>query len=233
MKINPIHSFDLSLDEMRAIQHSLRQQIRLTPYLGQPRLVAGVDLAYFPDNQQAVAVIAIMDYASKQLVETVHCQDTVSQEYIPGFLAFRELPLFLKAWEQVQSEPDLVFFDGNGMLHPERVGLATHASFFIDKPTIGIAKKHFMGEYREPGPERGSMERIWDQGEIIGAVLRTQDGVKPIYVSVGNHVDLPLSLRLALHFVGKESRIPEIIRRADMLTRQIRKQMLDSLESQK
>jgi deoxyribonuclease V len=157
MKINPIHSFDVSLDEMRAIQHSLRQQIRLTPYLGQPRLVAGVDLAYFPDNQQAVAVIAIMDFASKQLVETVHCQDTVSQEYIPGFLAFRELPLFLKAWEQVQSEPDLVFFDGNGMLHPERVGLATHASVFIDKPTIGIAKNTSWENIGSLGPS----EEVW------------------------------------------------------------------------
>ncbi|AUS08891.1 endonuclease V [Laceyella sacchari] len=226
MNINAIHSFDLSLDEMKAIQQSLRQQIRLTPYPGQPKDVAGVDLAYFPDDRRAVAVIVIMDYATQHIKEAVYHIDEVVQEYVPGFLAFRELPLFLKAWEKLHYEPDLVFFDGNGRLHPERVGLATHASFFIDKPTIGIAKTHFIGEYPEPQKSQGSVEWIKDQGDVVGAVLRTQDGVKPIYVSVGNYIDLPSALRLTQHFVGKESRIPEIVRQADLLSKQLRKQAL-------
>lgn len=226
MKFNPIHPFDLSLEEMRDIQQSLRQRIQLMPYPGQPQRVAGADLAYFPDGHHAVAVIVIMDYSSKQIVETVHYQGTITQEYIPGFLAFRELPLFLKAWELVESEPDLVFFDVNGTLHPERMGLATYASFFIGKPTVGIAKTYLMSEHLELGPKQGSVEPIWDKGEIIGAVLRTQDEVKPIYLSVGNYIDLPSSLQLTQHFIGKESRIPEITRQADLLSRQIRKQML-------
>lgn len=153
----------------------------------------------------------------------VHHQEKVPFEYVPGFLAFRELPVFLHAWEKLSTEPDLVFFDGNGILHPERVGIATHASFFIDKPTIGVAKNPFIGEFEEPTPEQGSHSPIFDQGEVIGAVVRTQTRVKPVYVSVGNRIDLAGAIRLVMHYVGKESRVPEIIRQADQETRKLRK----------
>ncbi|TCS96574.1 endonuclease V [Hazenella coriacea] len=223
-----LHSFDLTRTEMEALQLQLQSQIQITPYSGQPQIVAGVDLAYF-DNQ-AIAVIVAMDVATKKVIETVSYMDTVSNDYIPGFLAFRELPLFLEAWKKLKSSPDLVFFDGNGILHPHRVGIATHASFWIDKPTIGIAKTPMIGTYQTPSPVQGSYEWIYDQDEIIGAVLRTQTDVKPVYVSVGNRVTLQNTIDFTMHWVGNKSRIPEITRQPDLLTRELRR---DYLHSQK
>lgn len=223
MNIHPYHSFDLTVSQMQEIQRELRRKIQETPDINQPKIVCGVDLSYWED--QAVAVITAMDYDTKKIIETITYTDTVSHEYIPGFLAFRELPLFLKAWEQLKLEPDIVFFDGNGMLHPQRAGLATHASFFIQKPTIGIAKNHFIGTYDPPGETQGSYEYIRDQGEIIGAVLRTQTGIKPVYVSVGNQINLSNAIDLTMHFVGRHSRIPEITRQPDLLSKKIRREL--------
>lgn len=222
--VYPIHSFDLKIDQMRQIQKQLRKQILITPLNQTPQYVAGVDLAYL--EPWAFAVIVVMEHISKTIVEMVYHQEKVPFEYIPGFLAFRELPVFLKAWEKLKIEPDLVFFDGNGMLHPERVGIATHASFFIDKPTIGIAKNPFIGKFIKLGMKQGSYSPIYDQDEVIGAALRTQTNVKPIYVSVGNRIDLLSAIEITMHYVGRESRIPEIIRQADHETRRLRKKWL-------
>ncbi|WP_206186472.1 endonuclease V [Thermoflavimicrobium daqui] len=224
MHVNYIHSFDLKKSQMKEIQFQLAKNIQIIPYTSMPKTVCGVDLAYF-DNQ-AVAVIVVMDFATRQTIETVYHVDHISYDYVPGLLAFREIPIFLKAWEKMQSNPDIVFFDGNGILHPNRVGIATHASFFIDKPTIGIAKTHFIGSYQELNKAKGSYENIYDGDEVIGAVLRTQTNVKPVFVSVGNRVTLQNALDFTMHFIGKESRIPEIIRQADLWTRKLRQAIL-------
>lgn len=224
MNIHLIHSFPLSLNEMQQTQQKLQKHIHITPYHDEPNYVAGIDLAY--KENHAIAVIVIMDYSSRHIIETVYQIDEVTQPYTPGYLAFRELPLILEAWKKVTHEPDIVFFDGNGILHPKRMGLATHASFFIEKPTIGIAKTPFIGTYDEPAKAQGSYSYIYDQEEIIGATLRTQQSVKPVFVSVGNHIDLASTIRLSMNLVGNESRIPEITRQADILTRKLRKKHL-------
>lgn len=224
MKIHAIHSFPLTKQDMQRVQQNLQKKVQICPFRGPLHYVAGVDLAY--GETKAAAVIVVMDYHSKKVLETVHHIANIDQEYLPGFLAFRELPPFLQAWKKLTLSPDLVFFDGNGLLHPQRMGLATHASFFIDRPTIGVAKSPFIGTFTEPGPEQGNYTYIEDQGEIIGAVLRTQTGVRPVYVSVGNRIDLSSAIDLTMHFVGNVSRIPEITRQADLLTRKLKSQYL-------
>ncbi|SHE33926.1 Endonuclease V [Seinonella peptonophila] len=224
MKVNHVHSFSLSIPEMKNKQRELQQKIEIAPYHGTPTFVAGVDVAYH--QQMGIAVIIVMDFKSMQVVEQVWQIDQVTQEYIPGLLAFRELPLILTAWKKVTIEPEIVFFDGNGILHPNRVGIATHASFFLEKPTVGIAKTPFIGHYLEPDPQRGSYTFIYEQDEMIGASLRTQPNVKPVYISVGNLIDLDSSIHLSMQLVGKTSRIPEITRQADILTRKIRREYL-------
>lgn len=222
MQITQRHSFDLTEQEQRQIQRELRKELVIPSTISTPKIVAGIDLAYFDD--QAVAVVLAMDYETKEILEIVSHQATVYQQYVPGLLAFRELPVILPAWEKLQTEPDIVFFDGNGILHPDRMGLATHASFFLDKPTVGIAKTYFLGEYQMPASKRGSYEWIWDNEEIVGAIVRTQTGVKPVYISIGNRINLTSAIQFSLHLVGKESRIPEITRQADIWTRKLRKQ---------
>lgn len=224
MHLEMRHSFDLNEYEQRELQTQLRQEIEIPDQLSQtPKVVAGIDLAYWDD--QAIAIIVAMDYETHEVLEVVHHQATVSQDYTPGLLAFRELPILLPAWEKLQTTPDLVFLDGNGILHPRRMGLATHASFFLGLPTIGVAKTSFVREYPEPELAAGSIRYIQDGMETIGAVVRTQTGVKPVFVSVGNKIDLESSIRFTLHLVGKHSRIPEITRQPDIWSRKLRKQL--------
>jgi deoxyribonuclease V len=221
MRYNSIHSFPINDEQKLKLQKKLQNQICLTPYLHTPNIVAGVDLAY--KGERAVAVIVVMEQHSKRILEVVYHVDNVAEPYTPGMLAFRELPLILCAWEKVTIEPDIVFFDGNGLMHPRRMGIATHASFFLEKPTIGVAKTYLLGQYAAVGEQQGDWERVYDQEEEIGAILRTQTGVKPIFVSVGNQMTLVDALRLTMAQVGKVSRIPEVVRQADIWTRKLRK----------
>lgn len=223
MHYNLIHPFPISNEQKAKLQIALQNQIHFSPYPQTPKTIAGIDLAY--TDEQAIAVVVVMEQHSKQILEVVHHIDNVTEPYIPGMLAFRELPLILQAWEKVTIEPDVVFFDGNGIMHPRRMGIATHTSLFLEKPTIGVAKTYLLGEYETLGEQQGSWERVYDQGEEIGAVLRTQTGVKPVFVSVGNYMTLADVLRLCMGQVGKKSRIPEVVRQADIWTRKLRREL--------
>ncbi len=137
--------------------------------------------------------------------------DKLHFPYVPGLLTFREGPVLLKAFRQLESEPDLIIFDGQGIAHRQGFGIASHMGVILDKPTIGSAKSKLVGEYREPGRRRGSFSKLYLDGKIIGAVLRTQDGVKPIFVSQGHRIDLRSALKIVLNSATKY-RLPDPIR---------------------
>lgn len=205
------------------IQNTLAQQVEIVPYKSLPRVVSGVDLSF--QANKAIAVITTFDYRSLSLIDVTWATDFVKTSYIPGFLAFRELPIFLKAWEKLQIEPEIVFFDGQGYAHPRRMGLATHASFFIEKPTIGIAKSKLIGDYVEPGYKKGDYSFLYHKNEKIGIVLRTKDKVKPVFISPGNWLDFNDSLEFTLHFCTKY-RVPEITRIAHLYTQNLKEREL-------
>ncbi|WP_109078398.1 endonuclease V [Aggregatibacter kilianii] len=198
------------------------------------KLIAGVDIAYWTDIdgiEYGVCCIVIVDYKTKEIIEKVDYVDKVSIPYIPGYLAFRELPLVLNAVKRMVSKPDLYMFDGNGYLHFRHMGIATHASFYLNKPTIGVAKNYFKindVSYSEPSNTAGSYELIKSRETVYGAVLRTQFNVKPIYVSCGNWIDLSTAIEITLHFVDKSSRLPITTRYADLETHIKRKNILNS-----
>lgn len=205
------------------IQNTLAQQVEIVPYKSLPRVVSGVDLSF--QANKAIAVITTFDYRSLSLIDVTWATDFVKTSYIPGFLAFRELPIFLKAWEKLQIEPEIVFFDGQGYAHPRRMGLATHASFFIEKPTIGIAKSKLIGDFVEPGYKKGDYSFLYHKNEKIGIVLRTKDKVKPVFISPGNWIDFRDSLEYTLNFCTKY-RIPEITRIAHLYTQNLKEREL-------
>lgn len=187
------------------------------------RTAAGVDLAYWREGEEerAVCCIVVLDCETGQVLEKRHAAGTVSFPYLPGCLAFRELPLVVEAAAQLSAPPDIYLFDGNGILHPRKMGLAAHASFYLDAPTAGIAKHYFRVEgasFTEPGQEAGSWSDIVRDGSVLGRALRTRRGVKPVYVSVGNRVDLDTVTALALRLTDGESRIPRPTRLADLET---------------
>ena len=188
------------------------------------KLIAGVDLAYWNKDgeEYAVCCIVVIDAETHEVIEKKHVCGKIEVPYMPGFLAFRELPLILKTAELLENSPDIFIFDGNGYLHPRHMGIATHASFYLNKPTIGIAKTYFRvdqkTDYTEPENEAGSYTDIVIDGEVYGRALRTHRDVKPIFISIGNYVSLDTACTLALRLTDKESHIPLPTRLADLET---------------
>ena len=207
-------------------QNELRDRIEPVDKINMEsvKLIAGVDLAYWnkDDEEYAVCCIVVIDAETHEVVEKQHYSGKIEVPYMPGFLAFRELPLILKTVELLENDPDIYIFDGNGYLHPRHMGIATHASFYLNKPTIGIAKTYFRvdrkTDYTEPDNESGSFTDIVIDGEVYGRALRTHKNVKPVFISIGNFVSLDTACDLALKLTDKESHIPIPTRLADLET---------------
>ncbi len=217
-------------------QYELQKKINLKNEVNvaEVKTIAGVDLAYWDedDAEYAVCCIIVIDYKTKEVIEKVYHKDTVKVPYISGCLAFREIPVFQEAYKKLQSSPDVFFFDGNGYLHPRHMGLATHAGILIDKPSIGIAKRYCMVqnvEFVMPDEEADSYTDIEIDGEVYGRVLRTHTGIKPIFLSVGNKIDLETATIMTKELVSNESHVPLPTRLADLMTHEVRKQYQEGL----
>ncbi|MFD8560721.1 endonuclease V [Streptosporangium canum] len=203
--------------EAEAIQDELRPLLDLTgPGPRAPATVAGVDVAY--DGERLAAAVAVLDGSTLEVVEQVTVGGRVAFDYVPGLLAFREVPALLEALERLTVTPDLVVCDGYGLAHPRRFGLACHLGVLTGLPTIGVGKTAFVGSYPDPAPERGSWTDLTLDGDVVGRVLRTRHGVKPVFVSVGHRIDLDTAchnvLTLTPHY-----RLPETTRVSDRLSR--------------
>lgn len=213
------------------IQNSFKDKINLSDNfnISDIKTVAGVDLAYWKNGnneEYAVCCIVVIDYVTHKCIEKKHYTDKIKVPYIPGFLAFRELPLILKTVERLECSPDIYMFDGNGYLHPHHMGIATHASFYINTPSIGIAKTYFRindTDYTEPDCNAGKFTDIIINNEVYGRVLRTHDNIKPVFISIGNNISLDTATELALNLTEKESHIPLPTRLADLETHEARR----------
>lgn len=230
MEINQIHRFDISSeDEFCKIQEDLICKIKLKNSFMKEnlKLCAGVDLAYWEkDNKEyGVCCIVVIDFKTLEVIEKVNSFDVISSKYIPGFLAFRELPLIIETIKKLCSIPDVFIFDGNGYLHYSHMGIATHASFFLNKPTIGLAKSYLKIKginYSLPENLVGSYYDITIEDEIYGRVIRTRENVKPVFLSCGNYIDLDTSMDIVMHFIGTKSRLPIPVQYADIETHKMR-----------
>ncbi|EMR06900.1 Endonuclease V [Bhargavaea cecembensis DSE10] len=230
MQVNDIHPLRPDPAEFIRIQERLAKQIDVSRPLRREdlRTVAGVDLAYGGEGESETGFchVAVFDAATMQVVERAEAIGKIEVPYVPGFLTFRELPLIAAAAEKLETVPDLFLFDGNGILHPRRMGIAAHASFFLGKPAVGVAKTYFKiaeTEYEEPEREKGSCTDIKVGGETLGRAVRTSAGVKPVFVSPGNGINLDSSTELVLSLTGPESRLPVPVREADISTRRMRR----------
>jgi len=211
-------------------QNELRKLISLQNNFsaGQIKLVAGVDIAYWGENNKeyGACCIQVIDFNSKKIVEQIEYINEITIPYISGFLAFRELPLVLEAVKKLRTNPDLYMFDGNGYLHSRHMGIATHASFYLEKPTIGVAKTYYKIENTDfimPENIAGAFTDIVIDGVVYGRALRSRKDVKPIFVSCGNEIDLDTATNITMHFIEEDSRLPIPTRYADLATHQARK----------
>lgn len=182
-----------------------------------PTTVAGV--SYAVDSDRAVAAAILVDTGSGRTIDEVVVDGVVTFPYVPGLLAFREVPLVRAALDHLTIAPDVLLCDGHGIAHPRRCGLASHVGVLTNLPSIGVAKNHYVGEHSEPGHTRGSRSPLVDHGETVGEVLRTQDAVRPVYVSPGHLVGVARATELVLRLTSAY-RLPDAIRRADHRSRQ-------------
>ena len=198
-------------EEARRLQNELRTQVVGTDRFGTINTVAGVDIGLKKDI--ALASVVVLSFPELRIVESVVTKSPVRFPYIPGLLSFREIPPLLTAFDQLQTEPDLVIVDGQGIAHPRRFGLASHLGLILDKPTIGCAKSRLWGRYEEPESEQGSYTYLMDKEEVIGAVVRTRRNVRVVYVSIGHRISLD-SARTWTLACCRGYRLPETTRYA-------------------
>ncbi len=216
MKLRALHPWDLSPSEAIALQRRLCDRVESHDRLGELRRVAGVDVGMPRGSSVARAAVAVLSWPELELVEHVVVESPISFPYVPGLLYFREIPAVALALERLQSRPDLILCDGQGRAHPRRFGLACHLGLLTDTPTLGAAKSRLIGTYAEPGLRRGASTRLLDGSEVIGRVVRTRTGVRPLFVSVGHGITLDRAVELTLRAASR-TRLPETTRWAHRL----------------
>lgn len=227
MKPIVTHAWDIGETEAISIQKQLASKTITEDLLGQVNLIAGVDVAYAKHSDIMIAAVVILDAQTLDVIESVTVQGASQFPYISGLFSFRELPILIEAFAKLKRSPDLVVCDGQGYAHPRRFGLACHLGLLFDLPTIGCGKTRLLGSHDEPEQQRGASVPLVDDNEVIGRVLRTQNGIKPVYVSIGHRVSLDTACDWALKLSPK-FRLPETTRRADQLVKIELKELTDN-----
>jgi deoxyribonuclease V len=207
----------VSTQEAREIQHSLRPRLRLEPLWRGVRLVAAADVAYSRPTHRMHAAVVVVRLPDFEVVETTTSSQIARFPYIPGLFSFREVPPLVGAFARLKSRPDAVLFDGQGLAHPRRLGLACHAGLLLATPTAGCAKSRLVGEHGPVPARRGGRAELVHDGEVVGAVVRTRTRVSPVFVSPGHLMDVDSAVDLVLRATGR-FRIPEPLRLAHHTT---------------
>lgn len=219
----PPRRWDLTVVEARERQQSMRAQLVTEPPPGfAPRFVAGADVSMERFKHYGYAGIVVVDLQTMETVDEAAAAAELRFPYVPGYLSFRELPVLDQAWRALRIRPDAVVFDGHGYAHPRRFGLACHGGVAWDVPSVGCAKNPFIGTHEPVADERGATSPIVHEGEVVGMVVRTRTGAKPLYVSAGHRMDLPTAVDLVLRLAPKY-RQPETTRRAHQLVNEHRR----------
>jgi deoxyribonuclease V len=207
----------------KATQLRLRKEMIVAPLEPLPRFVAGADCAFSADKKKIFAAAVIYDREAKKIIEVAHAVLPVEFPYVPGFLSFREGPAVKQAIHALKHEFGVVLFDGQGFAHPRRCGIASHLAIELDRPGVGVGKSRLVGEFANPAMRAGSIAPLTDGAEQIGVVLRTQNGIRPVFVSIGHRVDLDSAVKLVLACCTRY-RIPEPTRQADIEVAKLKRQ---------
>ena len=213
----------LTIKDARDTQNLLRKKVLISPLEKEPRCIAGVDAAFSNDRVFATACLYL--FPELALIEQQSAVQELRFPYVPGFLSFREGPAIIAALNKLTHKPDLILVDGQGIAHPRGFGIASHTGVLLAIPTIGCAKSRLIGNHEEPGIKKGQWSALIYEGKTVGAVVRTKDGVKPLFVSPGHKINFADALRLTIACTDKH-RIPEPLRCADMLAKRMKKLLL-------
>jgi deoxyribonuclease V len=217
VKYRRLHSWNVTTREAKEIQLGLRDMVRPVWDGRRVETVAGADVG-FPDKHTVFAAVVVLSFPDLEVLESSVSTQDVTFPYVPGLLSFREIPGLLAALESIRKPPDVLLCDAQGIAHQRRMGLAAHVGLLIDTPVVGCAKSVLYGKFEPPGDRRGSYSYMLDEaGAVIGAAVRTRERVKPVYVSIGNRIDLRTSIDIVLRCSDKY-RIPRPLRLAHRLS---------------
>jgi len=209
----------MDLEKLKRLQEKLKSRVKLKKFLNEVRIVAGCDSS-FPGGK-TLGVCVNISYPELHIIEISYALLKTRFPYIPTFLSFRELPSLVQAYRQLKYTPDLILVDGQGIAHPRGLGIASHLGVIVGKPTIGVAKSRLFGNFEMlPEPERGSFVYLKNGKSTIGAVLRTRDNVKPVFVSPGTLIDVDSAVEWVLK-LGAGYRLPEPTRIADKISKSL------------
>lgn len=218
---SPPSDWPKTYQEAVALQESLRHRVALVHLPRPPRLVAGVDTICDRGDRRIFGAAALYTYPELDLIEEAGAAGECPFPYRTGLLSFREVPILAAALAQLHERPDVVLVDGQGIAHPRGLGLAAHLGLVAEVPTIGVAKSRLVGEDVEPDLAAGSFKALIWKGKQVGWILRTREGIKPLYVSPGHCITLPECLEITLKCVT-HYRLPLPVRQADLLSRRLR-----------
>jgi deoxyribonuclease V len=229
MRVQHLHPWDLSPKEAVRLQTQLAGCVVREGDLPESdvRFVAGSDVSFDRKHNRAAGAIVVLAYPSFDIVEEVGVESPVTFPYVPGLLSFRETPVLLPAFERLRHTPELLMVDGHGFAHPRRFGFACHLGTLLDLPTIGVAKSRLIGDAGAVAGPRGARADLTHDGEVIGSMLRTRQGVRSVYVSIGHRLSLAAAERWALG-CARGYRVPEPTRLADRLAGRVKRRMLDA-----
>ena len=213
MKISNLHPWSVTAKQAVEIQRRLSAKIITEDSFSEVSLIAGVDVGFAEAGRITRAAVVILEFPSLTLKEAAIARLPTSFPYVPGLLSFREIPAVLEALKQLQQQPDLLMCDGQGIAHPRRIGIASHLGLLTGRPSIGVGKSRLIGTHDQLRDKKGAWVALRDKDELIGAVLRTRQGVKPVYVSPGHKISLESAIMYVLACTTR-FRLPEAIRMA-------------------
>jgi len=221
---NHTHYWSLTPKDALSLQKKLAGNVIRKNRLSKVNTIAGIDVGIKKDMSRAA--IVLLNFPQLDVVEQATSTQKIQFPYIPGLLSFREGPVILKTFLKLSVRPDLLIFDGQGIAHPRRLGIASHIGILVDIPSIGCAKSRLCGYYREPDPDRGSYTPLIDNNQTIGAVVRTRTGIKPVFVSIGHRINLNTCIDYILACCPNY-RLPETTRHAHKLASYEKNQRLN------
>jgi deoxyribonuclease V len=222
MKFSRLHSWTQDVGDAVRIQERLRHFVEHKCTKKEFPLIAGADVAYSKRDDSVFGAVVVMRFPELVTVDKARAQSVASFPYKPELFTFREGPVLLKAIQRLQSTPDVFLIDGNGIAHELGIGIASHLGILLDTATIGCAKKHTIGEFREPENEINATSPLLLDGKEVGVVLRNRVDVKPLIISVGHKIDLDTALEIVM-LTTRGYRLPEPMRVAHILSNKMRR----------
>jgi deoxyribonuclease V len=225
MNVPTLHRWDLTPGEAVALQRELAARVDVSTPLGRCDLIAGADASYNRFSNTIYAGVVVWQASDATVVERRAAVLETDFPYVPGLLSFREAPALIEAFRQLETVPDVILFDGQGVAHPRRLGIASHVGLWLNLPSVGCAKSRLFGRFVEPSLEAGSASPLTAGKEVVGDVLRTRTGVSPLYVSPGHRVDRAGAVR-AVQMGLRKVRQPEPTRLAHDYVNEVRRRGL-------